>query len=180
VSAEASLRVRSAYPRDARALEELNRRLAQETEGLELDAERLAAGIRALFDDPSRGTYFVAERDGRPVACLLVTQEWSDWRNGVFWWIGSVYVVPEERKRGTFRRLYDAVLERARATREVCGVRLYVDRENTGAQAVYDSVGMSRSRYRMYEVDFVLEEGARVASPRATRPTPEVPDPGRK
>jgi ribosomal protein S18 acetylase RimI-like enzyme len=148
--------VRAAVPADAAAIAAFNRAMARETEGKDLDPERLAAGVAAVFADPSRGGYRVAERDGAVVGCLMVTYEWSDWRNGTFWWIQSVYVEPEARRTGVFRALYGDVLRAARATEGVCGVRLYVERENRAAQAVYDAVGMTRSGYRFYEVDFVL------------------------
>jgi ribosomal protein S18 acetylase RimI-like enzyme len=130
--------------------------MARETEHRDLDSDVVAAGVAALFDEPSRGGYHVAERDGEIVGSLMLTREWSDWRNGEFWWIQSVYVVPEARRQGVFRALYDDVLERARETDGVCGVRLYVEKENGPALEVYDAVGMSRTSYRLYEVDFVL------------------------
>ena len=154
------LRVREAYPRDVPVLIEFNQALARETEEKELDAERLSAGIRALFEDPSRGTYFLAVRGDEPLGALMVTPEWSDWRNGCFWWIQSVYVVSTARHQGVFRRLYADVLERARNARDVCGIRLYVARGNDVAQSVYERVGMRPSGYRMLEIDFVLGGGA--------------------
>jgi len=153
------LRVRPAYPREIATLVEFNRALAQETEGRELDAQRLRKGVEAVFAEPTRGIYHVALRGEEVVGALLVTSEWSDWRNGVFWWIQSVYVVPSARRQGVFRALYGQVLERARVTPEVCGLRLYVDHENTGAQAVYQQLGMHAARYRFFELDFVLDPG---------------------
>ncbi len=152
----APTRVRQAYPRDVPVLVEFNRAMALETEGRDLDPERLHLGVSAVLADPARGTYFLALRDEEPVGALLITLEWSDWRNGVFWWIQSVYVVPSARRTGVFRRLYEHVLERARAARDVCGVRLYVDHENRAAQGVYAALGMRAARYRMFELDFVL------------------------
>lgn len=148
--------VRPADPADAATIADFNRAMARETEGRDLDPERLGAGVAAVFTDPALGAYTVAEREGRIVGCLLITREWSDWRNGVFWWIQSVYVVAAARRTGVFRALYDDVVRRARETAGVCGVRLYVERENGTAQAVYDAVGMTRSSYQLYEVDFVL------------------------
>jgi GNAT superfamily N-acetyltransferase len=152
------LRVRAAYPREIATLVEFNRALAHETEGRELDAERLQRGVAAVFEDPARGGYFLALQGADPVGCLLLTSEWSDWRNGVFWWIQSVYVRPEWRGKGVFRSLYRHVLERARATPEVCGLRLYVDLENRLAQRVYRALGMAQAHYQMFELDFVLAE----------------------
>lgn len=163
------LRVRAAYPRDVPVLIEFNQALARETEEKELDAERLGEGIRAVFEDPSKGIYFLAVRGDEPLGTLLVTPEWSDWRNGCFWWIQSVYVVSTARHEGVFRRLYDHVLARARSARDVCGIRLYVARDNEVAQAVYARVGLRHSGYRMLETDFVL--GARAGENEAPAPT---------
>jgi len=161
------VRVREAYPRDVPVLIEFNQALARETEEKELEAERLGAGIRAIFEDPSRGTYFLAVRGDEAVGTLLVTPEWSDWRNGCFWWIQSVYVASTARHEGVFRRLYDHVMERARSARDVCGVRLYVARGNDVAQAVYERVGLRPSGYRMLETDFVLGAPSASGSPGA-------------
>ncbi len=163
------VRVRPAYPRDRAALVEFNRAMALETEGLELDPERLQRGVAAVFEDESRGSYFVAEGEAGVVGALMVTPEWSDWRNGVFWWIQSVYVVPDARGRGVFRRLYQYVERRARDAMGVCGLRLYVERENGRAQATYESVGMHRSGYLVYELDFVLGQRAHGAPPPGPR-----------
>lgn len=132
----------------------MNLAMAEETEGRRLDRDRLSAGAAGVFENPARGVYFVAERGGAVVGCLMVTKEWSDWRNGDFWWIQSVYVDRDHRRTGVFRALYDEVISRARAAEGVCGVRLYVERENEPAQHVYDAVGMTRTSYLFYEVDF--------------------------
>lgn len=153
------LRVRPAYPRELATLVEFNRAMALETEGRALDPVRLRAGVEAVFTEPSRGTYYVALRGEEPLGGLLVTSEWSDWRNGTFWWIQSVYVVPSARRQGVFRQLYQHVLGRARANPEVCGLRLYVDHANQAAQEVYRELGMHAARYRFFELDFVLEAG---------------------
>jgi ribosomal protein S18 acetylase RimI-like enzyme len=130
--------------------------MAAETEGRDLDRARLEAGIAHALGDASRGTYFVAERDGRVAGALLVTREWSDWRDGWFLWIQSVYTRPEARRSGIYRALYRHVVDTARAAGDVCGIRLYVERENRRAQATYEALGMRESCYRIYEVDFVL------------------------
>ena len=150
------LRVRPAYPRDIPALVAFNRALARETEDQELELDRLNKGVQAVFEDPSRGGYFVAVRGDEPVGALMITPEWSDWRDGVFWWIQSVYVDRKNRGEGVFRKLYEHVLGTARSARGVCGVPLYVDRENARAQEVYRAVGMHPARYQLFEVDFVL------------------------
>ena len=152
------LRVRAAYPREISALVEFNLGLARETEKRELDPVRLRAGIEAVFEDPARGSYWMALRGDELVGALLVTSEWSDWRNGVFWWIQSVYVVPAARRSGVFRALYGHLVERCRANPQVCGLRLYVDQDNRRAQDTYRQLGMDAARYRLFELDFVLTE----------------------
>jgi len=153
---EVSLRIRAAYPRELSTLVEFNRAMARETEGKELDPERSHRGVEGVFTEPSRGIYYVALRGEELVGALLLTYEWSDWRNGVFWWIQSVYVLPSARRAGVFRALYQHVLERARANPDVSGLRLYVDHSNERAQRVYANLGMQAAHYRMFEVDFVL------------------------
>lgn len=156
---EPSLRIRAAYPREIPTLIEFNRAMARETEAKELDPERSRLGVEAVFAEPARGTYFAALRGEELLGSLLLTYEWSDWRNGVFWWIQSVYVVPAARRAGVFRALYQHVLERARADRDVCGLRLYVEAANVRAQQVYARLGMQAAHYRMFELDFVLGAG---------------------
>lgn len=124
--------------------------MAWETEAKRLEVEALARGVRAVFDKPERGFYLIAEREGVPVGGLLITYEWSDWRNGDFWWIQSVYVEPAARRKGVLRALYEEVLRRARAS-EAVGVRLYVEKENAVAQAAYSTLGMRQSGYFMLE-----------------------------
>lgn len=155
------IRVRSAHPRDIPDLVAFNRALARETEARDLDQERLRKGVAAVLEDSSRGSYFLAVQDEKPVGVLMVTTEWSDWRNGLFLWIQSVYVKKESRGQGVFRRLYDHVLESARSARNVVGVRLHVDHENRTAQKIYRAIGMAPARYRMFEVDFVLAAAER-------------------
>ena len=148
--------VRPATRDDLATLVAYNRGLARETEGRELDAATLAAGVRALLEDPRKGFYLVAERAGRVVGQLMVTYEWSDWRNGTFWWIQSVYVALDARRTGVYRALYDAVITAARAAGDVCGVRLYVEKANGPARQTYRALGMAAAVYDLYEVDFVL------------------------
>ena len=145
-----SLTVRAAQRGDIPHIAAWNQAMAWETERKRLDADVLARGVAAVFEEPRRGFYLVAERDGAPVGCLLVTYEWSDWRCGDFYWIQSVYVVEEARRGGVFRAMYDAVVERARAAGAV-GVRLYVETENERAQRTYAGLGMERCHYFMYE-----------------------------
>ena len=146
-------RIRPATPDDLDALVAWNAAMAAETEDKPLDRAVLTAGVRAVLDAPRRGFYLVAERDGEAVGSLLVTYEWSDWRNGDFFWIQSVYVVPSARRTGVFRALYAAVEQRAREAGAV-GLRLYVEHENTRAQQTYEGLGMQRCHYHMYEIEF--------------------------
>ena len=150
------LGVRRATIKDVDVLVEFNSALALESEGKTLDQRRLRDGVAPLFDGDDRGFYLVAEAEGKVVGQLLITYEWSDWRNAYFWWIQSVYVASDWRRRGVYRRLHEYVLEEARLRGDVCGVRLYVDRDNHVAQQVYSNLGMDRSHYDMFEIDFVL------------------------
>ncbi len=148
--------VRPATSADWEALVRFSAAMAKETEGRTLDELRLGQGIRAVLDSPERGRYLVAEAGTTVVGQMLITYEWSDWRNGVFWWIQSVYVDPPARRRGVYRSLHAHVLKEARESRDVCGVRLYVEKGNAAAQATYARLGMSPTAYQVYEQDFVL------------------------
>ena len=149
-----AIHIRRAAPADFAFIAESNVAMALETEGLALDAARVRAGVGAALADSALGFYLVAEVDGRLAGQLMVTFEWSDWRNGLWWWIQSVYVRPEFRRRGVYRALHRHVAEAARQTGGVCGIRLYVEQDNAIAQQVYESLDMYRTRYRMYEVEF--------------------------
>ena len=149
--------IRPATPADAEFLVRGNASMALETEHLSLDLDRLRDGVHALFEDTARGLYYIAEIDGRRVGQMMITYEWSDWRNGVFWWIQSVWVEPAFRGQGVFKALYGHVEAKARQDNGVCGLRLYVEHENTRAQATYERCGMKRTVYQMFEVDFVLQ-----------------------
>jgi ribosomal protein S18 acetylase RimI-like enzyme len=145
------IEVRTAVRRDAAAIAESQVLMARETEGLALDPPTVARGVAAVFDDPAKGTYYVAEDGGRLAGCLLITPEWSDWRSGWIWWIQSVYVAPEARRRGVYRALYAHVRRLAAADINVCGIRLYVDKRNARAQEVYRSLGMCGDHYQVFE-----------------------------
>jgi ribosomal protein S18 acetylase RimI-like enzyme len=144
------LSIRPAVVADLPALCVWNAAMARETEGLALDPAVLERGVRGVFEQPQRGFYLVAERDGAALGGLLVTFEWSDWRAGDYWWIQSVYVVPEARRDGVFRALYAEVERRARAA-GAASLRLYVETENRRAQSTYERLGMRRCHYAMYE-----------------------------
>jgi ribosomal protein S18 acetylase RimI-like enzyme len=146
-----SLVVRRAVSTDAPVITEFNRLMAHETEGKTLDPAVLAAGVAAGLSDPAKGIYFVAEEGADVLGQMMITFEWSDWRNGWFWWIQSVYVRPDARRRGVFRALYDHVLQAARREPDVIGLRLYVEHENQAAQQTYLRLGMQWTSYRMLE-----------------------------
>lgn len=152
--------VRTADDDDQEFLVAANSRMARETEGKELDAATLALGVRAALSDARRGFYLIAEVDGHRAGSLLVTQEWSDWRNGWFWWIQSVYVNPEARRRGVYRALHEEVLQRAARSGDACAVRLYVDRDNERARQVYRRLGMELARYELMEQDLERMRGS--------------------
>ncbi len=146
-----SVAVRRAGLGDAEVIAEFNRRLADETEGRALDAALLRAGVEAGLADENKALYFVAEDAGEVVGQLMLTREWSDWRNGWMWWIQSVYVRADTRRRGIFRALYRFVYETARADTEVIGLRLYVEHANGAAQQTYERLGMTRTGYLVFE-----------------------------
>ncbi len=147
--------VRIAGRGDAPHMVEFNAAMALETEDLALDRATLLAGVQGLFERPEHGYYLVAEIGGAVVGGLMVTFEWSDWRNGVFWWVQSVYVRPAHRGQGVYRALYGEVRRRAKEHPDVCGLRLYVEKDNRRAQAVYRKLGMEETPYRLYEESFV-------------------------
>jgi len=143
--------IRKAELRDAAAIAGFNSAMALETEGKALLPERVNPGVLRLLNDPSLGFYVVAEQAGGVVGSLMVTNEWSDWRNGLFWWIQSVYIMPAARRKGVYRALYDFVRDMARADPGICGFRLYVEKDNTAAQRTYSSLGMEPTDYLVYE-----------------------------
>jgi GNAT superfamily N-acetyltransferase len=145
------MEIRLATNSDADALVAFNQRMADETEGKTLDEGKITPGVTAVFEDETKGFYVVAEQDEKIVGGLMVTYEWSDWRNAWFWWIQSVYILPEARGTSLYRSMYDFVKQRAAEAGNVCGFRLYVETENAHAQKVYEGVGMSQSHYLMYE-----------------------------
>ena len=145
------MEIRIAKRKDSAALVEFNQAMALETEGKKLDSQILRKGVEAVFKDEKKGFYVVAELDEEIVGGLMITFEWSDWRNRWFWWIQSVYILPEHRGKKIYRLLYEFAAEKAKENKDVCGFRLYVERENINAQKVYEKLGMSSSHYLMYE-----------------------------
>lgn len=143
--------IRSATPDDISDIAQFNIAMAQETEERQLDPETIQSGVSGVIQNHAHGFYLIAERDQVAVGSLLITFEWSDWRNGTLWWIQSVYVKPEHRRTGVFKALYDAVIARARAAKSVRGIRLYVEQENLDAQSVYQKLSMQKTPYQMFE-----------------------------
>jgi GNAT superfamily N-acetyltransferase len=156
------IKVRPAKLTDAGIIAEFNTRMAWETEKRQLDSERVKAGVTALLRDATKGSYFVAEVptvSGRAVAGqLLITSEWSDWRNGNFWWVQSMYVAEAFRRNGIFRALFRHVQALARTRSDVCGLRLYMDSHNDRARQAYERLGWKLTNYQIYEMDFMLIE----------------------
>lgn len=126
-------------------------RLAFETENLKLDPPTVQKGVEAVFDDPHKGKYWLAEVSGEVVGCLLTIPEWSEWRNGTVLWIHSVYVKPEMRQHGIYKKLYAHLKQMVETSPELRGLRLYVDKTNVKAQKVYETLGMSGEHYHLYE-----------------------------
>jgi ribosomal protein S18 acetylase RimI-like enzyme len=146
--------IRAARSTDLEFLVEGNARLAAETESRELDRELLAEGVAAVFSDASKGRYFVADDGEGPIGQMLITFEWSDWRSGWFWWLQSVYVMPEARDRGVFSAMYAYLVDAAKRDPDVCGLRLYVEKSNDRAAAIYRTIGMQDAGYTVFELDF--------------------------
>lgn len=153
--------IRPATVDDVQRIVEFNAAMALETEQRRLDIARLREGARALLAHPEYGFYIVAETSAEAprtaVGQLMITFEWSDWRNGAFWWVQSVYVTPEWRCRGVYRAMHEHIAARAKADPQVCGIRLYVEHQNHNAQTVYQRVGLRPAVYTVYEQDFVLD-----------------------
>ena len=153
------IHVRRAVPQDLETIVRFNAAMALETEGKALDLEQLRKGVAAVFQCHGLGFYCVAEVGGQVVGQLMITTEWSDWRNSNYWWIQSVYVDADHRRRGVYRTLHSFVAGEARERDGVRGLKLYVDRDNKGAQRVYASLGMSHSNYDLWEIDFESSKG---------------------
>lgn len=142
--------IREADTDDAQRIVLFNQAMARETEGRELDRKTLTKGVEKLLADPARGRYFVAVKGTEVVGQVMITTEWSDWRNGQVWWLQSVYVSKRHRREGVYRRLHEHVREAA-LIEKVLGIRLYVDRDNLAAQETYSALGMQASQYLMFE-----------------------------
>ncbi len=149
----ANVVVRQATSHDASVIARFNALMGDETEGKQLDGAILEKGVNAILTDASKGVYYVAEMNGLVVGQLMITYEWSDWRNANFWWIQSVYVEKEFRELGVFKSLFEHVRSLAESRSDVCGIRLYVEKGNERAQKAYERLGMSRSHYEMFELE---------------------------
>ncbi|MBD3182608.1 GNAT family N-acetyltransferase [Candidatus Poribacteria bacterium] len=146
--------IRKANIADVDTIANFNMAMAKETEGINLCAKTLKSGVKSVFEDENRGFYIVAECDSKVVGQLLITFEWSDWRNGVFWWIQSVYVEPGYRQNGVFKSLFEHLRNLADNIPDVVGFRLYVHKNNYIARKTYEKLGMSGLRYDIYETSF--------------------------
>ncbi len=149
-----SLQVRYANTHDAEVIADFNQAMAKETEDKELDSTVVLAGVKNLMKNPEYGFYLVAEHHGRLVGCLMITTEWSDWRNGIFWWIQSVYISPEFRRGRVFSKMYSFTKNLADQTPNICGLRLYVENNNQAAQKTYLHLGMYETNYIVFEKEF--------------------------
>ena len=146
--------VRPATFADLDTIVDFNLAMARESEDKGLDPARLRRGVTSLLQTAGDGFYLMADVGGKPAGSLMVTYEWSDWRDGRFWWIQSVYVAPEQRRQGVYRAMHDRVRTLAHEDGRACGIRLYVERENSGAMATYEALGMVQTHYRLYEEEF--------------------------
>lgn len=145
------IEIRKARLSDAESIVELQLQMAQETEGLQLDKTVVRKGVEGIFCEPTRGTYWVAQEKGRVLAVLLAIPEWSDWRNATVLWIHSLFVIPEARRKGVFRKLYLNLKKQVEQSPQLAGIRLYVDKQNKPAQQVYEKLGMNKDHYELYE-----------------------------
>jgi ribosomal protein S18 acetylase RimI-like enzyme len=145
------MQIRKARQTDAETIAEFNQSMAMETEGKELHSDIIQSGVKRLFEKPEFGFYIVAEKEGVICGSLMITYEWSDWRDGLVWWIQSVYIPEECRRQGIYRKMYDFIQKEAGKDKDVKGVRLYVEKENFKAQQTYRNLGMNETGYIMFE-----------------------------
>jgi len=147
-----SVTVRPGRAEDAPRIAGFQLAMAREAEGKALDGAVVERAVRRALEDPARASYLVAVLDGELVGSLMLTREWSDWRDGWWLWIQSVYTDPGARRQGVYRALHDRVRADAEAAPDVLGIRLYVEEDNTPARATYERLGMEASSYCFYEL----------------------------
>ena len=148
------MKVSKAQQSDIKEIIQFNINMAMETENKKLNKETVTKGVQEVFNTPSLGYYIIVKDSSGILGCLMITYEWSDWRNGLFWWIQSVYVKKTYRRQGVFRKMYKFINERAIADKKCTGIRLYVENNNSIAQKVYNNLGMTETYYKLFEVDF--------------------------
>ena len=151
MTAATNIQTRQAGAADVETIASFQCRLAAESENITLDIETVRKGVRAVVNDPNKGLYWLAVVEGRCVACTMILYEWSDWRNGTVWWIHSLYVLPEFRRRGVLKALYGHLRSLVEADESLRGLRLYVEKDNRTAMAAYESLGMDGQHYKLYE-----------------------------
>ncbi|MEE4115321.1 MAG: GNAT family N-acetyltransferase [Marinilabiliaceae bacterium] len=144
------IKILEACRNDAETIIDFQQKMAVETEGMVLDPIIISSGVNAVFKDPSKGRYYIAADNNKVVASLLITYEWSDWRNSYIWWFQSVYVLPEYRRKGIFSRMYDFIKYLA-LSNKVAGLRLYVESDNRTAMKTYEAMGMNGDHYKLFE-----------------------------
>jgi len=145
------IEIRKGRLSDTERIVELQLQMAQETEGLQLDKTLVRNGVDGVFHEPTRGTYWIAQEKDKVLAVLLAIPEWSDWRNATVLWIHSLFVIPEAREKGVFKKLYLNLKKQVEQSPELAGIRLYVDKQNKPAQQVYEKLGMNKYHYELYE-----------------------------
>lgn len=143
--------IRKAHSPEINTIADFQLRMALETEQVKLDPDTVRSGVQAVMDDPNKGFYLIAEEDEKVVASLMVTPEWSDWRAKTVWWIQSLYVMPDYRRKGIFKSMYTYLKNEINHLPDIAGIRLYVDKTNTKAQKVYEIIGMNPNHYTLYE-----------------------------
>jgi len=145
------IEIRKGKLSDTERIVELQLQMAHETEGIQLDKQVVTKGVRGVFQQPNRGSYWVAEEEGKFLAVFLAIPEWSDWRNATVMWIHSLYVIPQARKKGVFSKMFRNLKKQVEQSPDLAGLRLYVDKQNEPAQKVYEKLGMNKHHYELYE-----------------------------
>lgn len=145
------VQIRLATEEDSKEIIDFQLKMALESEGVKLNHDTLTDGVVAVFRDSQKGKYFVAEDSQKIVGSMLITYEWSDWRNQWVYWLQSVYIIPAYRGKGIFRLMYQQIKNQVEREKGVAGIRLYVDVSNKHAIGVYNSVEMDGDHYKVFE-----------------------------